>query len=245
MKKQFRGRIMTDKIRVAILDDHQGIVDGYLYRLDGEPDIEVVATLLYGEALEPTLAQHPVDVLLLDVHVPTSSDNPSPYPILFLIPKLLQIYPDLAILVISMHAQRTLIHAVMEAGACGYVLKDDQSTIRELASVIRTVADGGIHMSQYAYQQLRKRQTDELEQPLSPRQIEALSLCAAYPNASTIELARKMDIVSSTLRNLLSGAYLKLDVRTRAAAVAKARKMGVLASDVSAIDIRAYGGHTG
>jgi two-component system nitrate/nitrite response regulator NarL len=41
---------MSKKIRVAILDDHQSIVDGYLYRLQNAPDIEVVATAVYGEA---------------------------------------------------------------------------------------------------------------------------------------------------------------------------------------------------
>ncbi len=237
---------MTNKICVAILDDHQGIIDGYLHRLTGEPDIDVVGTVLYGEALEPMLAHQRVDVLLLDVHAPTSLENPNPYPILFLIPKLLQIYPRLAILVISMHTQRTLIHAVMEAGASGYVLKDDHETIKELASVIRSVAGGGIHLSQQAYQQLRARQAGDLNQPLSVRQLEALSLCAAYPDASTADLAHKMSIESSTLRNLLSGAYLKLDVRTRAAAIAKARQIELLTPDVSNVDLRTYGnGKTG
>ena len=147
---------MTDKIRVAILENHQGIIDGYQFRLSGTPDIEIVATAIYGEELEPMLAQVPVDVLLLDVHVPTSQENINPYPILYLIPRLLQTYPNLVILVISMHTQRKLIASVMEAGASGYILKDDQATIRDLASVIRSVANGGIHLSQSAYQKLDK-----------------------------------------------------------------------------------------
>ena len=221
---------MTDKIRVAILDDHQGIIDGYLYRLSFAQDIEVVATSAYGEDLEPMLDKKPVDVLILDVQVPTNAENHNPYPILYLIPKLLQKYSNLAILAISMHAQRTLIHAVMESGANGYVLKDDQAAIQELASIIRSVANGGIHLSSYAYQQLLKRYTDELNQPLTSRQLEALSLCAAYPDASTSDLAQKMNVANSTLRNLLSGAYLRLSVRNRTAAIAKARKLGLIST---------------
>ncbi len=223
---------MVDKIRVAILDDHQGIIDGYLYRLSGVPDIEVAATALFGEDLEQMLAAHPINVLLLDVNVPSSRQNPNPYPILYQIPKLLQAYTNLSILVISMHAQQTLINAIMEAGASGYILKDDQSSIRELASVIRTVAGGGVHLSQLAYQQLLKRRTGELGQPLSARQLEALSLCAANPDANTSELAKMMDIANSSMRNLLSGSYLKLKVRTRAAAVSKARQMGLISPNV-------------
>jgi len=232
---------MSDKIKVAILDDHQGIIDGYLYRLSNAPDIEVITTLTYGELLEPAMVQNPADVLLLDVQVPTSPANSNPYPILYLIPRLLQNYPDLAVLVITMHAQRTLIRAVMEAGANGYVLKDDQATIRELAAVIRSVASGGIHMSQYAYQQLLKRDSGELGlMALTSRQIEALSLYAAYPDASTAEIASRMNIANSTLRNLLSGSYLRLDVRNRAAAVAKARQMGIIVSNPRSEDLDEY-----
>ena len=222
-------------IHIAILDDHPGIIDGYRYRLSEEPDMEIVGTAGCGEELEPLLAAHPADVLLLDVQVPTSPENVNPYPILHLLPKLLQRHPEMNVLVISMHAQRALIQASMEAGANGYVLKDDQAAIRELAAVVRTVAGGGVYMSQMANQLLRKRPTDELNQSLSPRQIEALSLCAAYPDASTAELADKMSVAGSTLRNLLSGAYLKLEVRSRGAAVARARQMGLLPQDVSTL----------
>lgn len=233
-----------NKIRVAILDDHQGIIDGYLYRLGSAPDITVVATVLFGEDLEETLATHPVDVLLLDVQIPTSPTNPNPFPILYMIPRLLEIYPNLVVLVISMHTQRTLINAVMEAGASGYVVKDDQSTIRELPSVIRTVAGGSIYMSQYAYQELKKSKTGALLQPLSPRQLEALSMCAAFPDASTEELAHRMNIANSTLRNLLSGAYLKLNVRSKAAAIARARQMGLITPENPASDVKTYQGNT-
>ncbi len=234
--------MMKDKIRVAILDDHQGIIDGYLYRLGGAPDIEVVATILFGEDLEPTLARNPVDVLVLDVQIPTSPTNPNPFPILYIIPRLLELYPNLVVVVISMQTQRTLINAVMEAGASGYVVKDDQATIRELASVIRTVAGGSIYMSQYAYQELKKSRTGALLQPLSPRQLEALSMCAAFPDASSAELCQMMNIANSTLRNLLSGAYLKLNVRSKAAAIARARQMGLITPEKPTSDIRTYQG---
>jgi DNA-binding NarL/FixJ family response regulator len=141
-----------------------------------------------------------------------------------------------------MHNQRKLIEAVMAAGANGYVLKDDQNTIRNLASVIRTVAGGGIHLSQSAYQQLIKGQPDSRDQTLTPRQLEVLSLCGAYPDASTAELAASLFIANSTVRNLLSGVYLKLNVRTRSAAIAKARQVGLLPPDVPASDLRELGG---
>ena len=219
---------MNRKIRVTILDDHQGILDGYLFRLSKIPEIEVAATLSFGEELEPTLEKTPTDVLLLDVSVPTASDNRNPYPILHIIPKLLELYPNLAILVISMFTDRGLIRAVVEAGASGYIFKDDQATIRDLGNVVLAVANGGIYFSQEARQLILKHRNTNDTDPLTVRQLEALSLYAAYPDCSTTELAHKMSVSNSTVRNLLAGAYLRLGVHTRSAAIAKARELGVI-----------------
>jgi len=67
------------------------------------------------------------------------------------------------------------------------------------------------------------------DSPLTARQLQALSLCAAYPDATTGELADMLGVAHSTLRNLLSEAYLRLDVRNRTAAIEQARKMGLIA----------------
>jgi two-component system, NarL family, nitrate/nitrite response regulator NarL len=220
---------MKRKIQLTIMDDHQSIVDGYLYRLSNVPEIEVVATLAYGDELEPALNKCPTDVLLLDVEVPTSPTNQNPYPILHIIPKLLQLYPDLIVLVLSMHTGRGLIRAVVEAGASGYILKDDRERIQDLGKAILSVAGGGVCFSDKAL----KAFLDKKDKPLTIRQLEVISLCAAYPNSKTAELARKMKIANSTVRNLLSSAYLKLGVQTRAAAVAKARERGIITPDSS------------
>ncbi len=219
---------MKNKIRVAILDDHQAIIDGYSYRLKSAPDIEVTATLMYGEDLEPTLANQPIDVLLLDLQVPISPENSNPFPILYELPRLQETYPELDILIISMHAQPALIQAIMETGVSGYILKEDMAAFRDLDSVIRSVARHGIYLSPAAFQALGMRKTDSFTQPLSARQLEALSLCAAYPDVNTAELAAKMEISHSTLRNLLSGAYIKMNVRNRTAAILKAQQMGLI-----------------
>ncbi len=226
---------MAQKIRVTILDDHQNTIDGYIFRLSSHPKIEVVSTIGFGEELEPTLKKYPSDVLLLDVSVPTGPDNPNPYPILYIIPKLLQSYPDLNILVISMHAERGLIRAVMEAGANGYILKDDQSTARDLGSVVLSVAGGGIYFSQKAHELYKKNQSKENDGFFTNRQREALSLCAAYPNSTTTELAQKMTVSNSTVRNLLSSAYVRLGVHTRAAAIARARQLGLITPDTPTV----------
>jgi CheY-like chemotaxis protein len=127
---------MREKLRVAILDDHPAIVEGYKHYLSREPDIRVVASATLGEELEPMLAEHfPIHVLVLHINVPTSSSNLSPYPVFYLIPKLIQQYPGLKILIISMYKQSSVIRAAIEAGASGFVLKDDRDALETLGSV--------------------------------------------------------------------------------------------------------------
>lgn len=214
------------KTRVAILDDHISIIDGYKYRLAKNPDnIDVVATGTYGEMLETMLELHSIDVLILDINVPISPENHNVYPIMAMIPKILNRYPQLNILVISMLNQHTLIEAMADMGISGYILKEDQESISQLGNIVVAIAKGGVYFSPNAY-----RNTDQIfgKPVLTARQLEALSLCVAYPNESTDALAPKLNVTGSTFRNLLSGAYLRLGVRTRVAAIAAARQLGLL-----------------
>ncbi|MFZ1753327.1 MAG: response regulator transcription factor [Caldilineaceae bacterium] len=220
---------MGKKIRVAILEDHPSVVDGYRYRLEPATDIEIVEVLTYGKELAPFFAQaKPIDVLLLDVNVPTSATNRNPYPIHQMVPKLRSLYPGLQILVISMYKQRSVIKAVMQSGASGYILKDDRQSLAELGSVIRTVAGGGVYFSKEAHEQIADKEVDGTL--LSPRQLEVISLYAAYPDSTSAEIGKMMGLADATVRNLLSAAYLKLGVRGRTAAIARAKELGILAS---------------
>jgi DNA-binding NarL/FixJ family response regulator len=221
------------QVRVAILEDHQSIVDGYIYRLSTAPEIQVVGAASFGEDLEPLLASHPADVLLMDINIPASPENGNPFPILHMLPGLLDKYPGLRILAISVLTQNTLIEALIEAGISGYIFKHDQASIQQLAKIVLMTASGGVYFSQGAYQNMRGTLAKSTGSLLTLRQMEILSICAAYPDVSTAELAARLGIASSTLRNLLSGAYLRLEVRTRAAAIAKARKLGLLADSDS------------
>ena len=219
---------MSNKIRVSILDDHQSIIDGYIDRLSADPNIVVTAAMSYADELEPALAAHPTDVLLLDISVPTAPDNPNPYPILYIIPKLLDRYAGLSILVITMFNERQLIRSVMDAGASGYVLKDDQTIIRNLAQTVLSIANGETVFSSQAHQLLSRRDLAKDRNHLTQRQLEAISLCAAFPDWTTADLANKMSVANSTIRSLLSNAYLHLGVHSRLGAITKARELGLI-----------------
>ncbi len=216
---------MARKIRIAILDDHQGIIDGYYLRLGKVVGLEIVATASTAEDLEASLADQSVDAVILDVWVPTGPNNPNPYPILNFIPRLLQTYPDLAIIVISAVNERAFIQAVIEAGANGYILKEDQASYETLGTIVSALAkDGGLYLSPMANQKVGSQR----KLALTPREMEALSLCNAHPDWPLAKLAKHLGVQPSTIRNTLHGSYIRLEVESRSAAVAKARELGLI-----------------
>ncbi len=219
---------MPSQIRVAILDDNPGIVNGYLYRLKEAESIQVVGTAATGSELEALLTTQPVEVALLDVSVPTAPDDPRPYPILTVIPRLLQAYPGLSILVISMLIERVLIQALINAGASGYILKDDQIATQQLGAIIESVQAGGLYVSPQAAEQLKPLAPTPGQSPLTSQQIEILRLLVTHPEWSRSDLVTHLNITSSTLRNTLAHICLRLEVSDLAAAIAKARRLGLL-----------------
>jgi two-component system nitrate/nitrite response regulator NarL len=113
--------VPTKTVRVAILDDHQSIIDGYTYRLKNTANIELVATALYGEQLLSMLRRNSVDVLLIDLSVQTSAHEPAPYPVLRTSRKP-QEFPDLKVLECRCTPTRPDA-TIMELGVSGYICK--------------------------------------------------------------------------------------------------------------------------
>ena len=223
---------MTARVKLAILEDHQSIIDGYMYRLEKEPRIQVVGTCLFGSELAPLLEEHQVDVLLMDLSVPVSPENHAIYPIRHELDRILNQYPDMKVIVISVFDQQALIRSLVDIGIRGYILKDDQSSIKKLTRIIKIIADGGMYFGENLNVFGVQNKQTEL---LTPRQIEVLSLCIAYPDLPTSTLADKMGISGSTFRNLLSDAYRRLDVRTRGAAVIRVQELGLILGKASSI----------
>lgn len=217
---------MSAKIKVAILEDHQSIIDGYNYRLS-HSECEIVGAALYGEDIEKILAAKKPTVLILGANVRNSRENRNPFPILSFTRIALQKYPSMKILVISMLTAGALIEALVENGVSGYIFKDDERSIHQLSHIIQSVANGGIYFSPGAWEKVKPGHSALI---LTNRQLEALSVSAAYPDLSTYVLAQKLSISPSTFRNLLSGAYQRLGVSTRTAAIVRANHLGLLAN---------------
>ena len=133
---------MTNKIKIGILEDHPAVVAGYKSQLRESPDMEVTWTARFYSEVESNLENFSTDILILDASVDNAPEDPNTFPILQAIPALLEEYPEMVILVISMHDRPAFIKAIRRTGANGYILKDDVEANESLDEILLAVADG-------------------------------------------------------------------------------------------------------
>lgn len=217
---------MSHSIKIAIIEDHQGIIDGYKFRLQKAEDIEIIDVAMNGEELNDLLATHlEIDILIMDINVPVSTQNKNFFPILQLVPKIIEEHPNTRVLIISMLSELNLIKELVDAGISGYVVKDDVESIRALSSILRKINRGELYFSE----SIKGKLQDFVNQfGLTNRQLEILSVCAAYPDLTSEQVAEMIDIASSSLRTTLSAIYSRLNVRSKAAAIFKAKDLGLI-----------------
>jgi DNA-binding NarL/FixJ family response regulator len=124
--------------RVLIADDHQLLRMGLGQMLAADGGFVVVGECESCSQLEPLLAQHDPDVLILDLQLRDGSALERIIPVL-------AAFPHLAILVLSMHDQRVYAERCLKLGAKGYLMKEEAAPL--ITSAIRAVADGKAFLS--------------------------------------------------------------------------------------------------
>lgn len=209
-------------VRLVVLNNRQIEIDGIRYRLSGERDIRVIGAARFGRRLASLLEQEPADLLLADRAAPAESGDPAPYDVLAHLPDLRRISPTLKVVLIATEVSRAEMRESRHRGAHGYLLRDDHETWANLAQVVRLLASGGYFFSggHDCVGDMTKADPDGL----TPRQLEILELLADHPDMTTYAVSLHLGVAHSTVRNLLSNAYLRLGVSTRAAAIARLRR---------------------
>ena len=207
------------KVRVVLADDHPMYRYGVAAVLATADEIELAGEASDGEALVALVEAERPDVVLTDLAMP-GLDGASACR------RLLGLYPDLGVLVLTMHADDESLVAALRAGARGYLLEGADKA--ELIRAILAVADG-----QAVYGAPVARRIAELfgagapPRPaapfpgLTPREREVLGLLA--DGARNSEIARRLGMTDKTVRNHVSAILMKLQVTDRTAAAIKAR----------------------
>lgn len=209
-------------IRVVTMGDHLLALQAVAAALQDDPDTELVATTRGSEELLQAVRQSQPGVTVLDFSIRAHAANPPA-----IVAALRSACPATNILALVSRADGILALELIEAGALGCLLCDDEEALA-LAGAVRAVAAG-----QRVYSRdILYRHLELSRHPLPPQALSVLRLVAdGLTNAA---IARRLSISDRTVRNCLTEAYAVLGVwgngelNPRVNAINKARSLGWL-----------------
>ena len=217
---------MKPPVRILIADDHTILRAGIRSLLDLVPDFQVVGEVDNGKDAIYQAGQLKPDLLLSDLSMPKTNGTEA-------IQHIKSRYPDIKILVLTVHKTEEYVHAALKAGANGYVLKDDTSD--ELISAIKNIAAGKTYLSPsicnevvmgYLADPGKERISTSIEQ-LTSREREVMKLIAeGYRNK---DIAQYLSISLKTVEKHRSNMMKKLDLHSASSITSYAIKNGLAA----------------
>lgn len=210
-------------LRVVLVEDHPLFRKGLRAVLESTSDLRVVAEQRDADTITEIVAEHQPDLVLMDLALPGISGLEATR-------RLARSSPAVPVLVLTMSDDDTDVLAAIQAGARGYLVKGAGQ--EEVLNAARTVAAGGaVFGSQIASRiavLLEGRQARDsalLFPALTEREREVLSLVAR--GLDNRRIARELVLSEKTVRNHLTHIFDKLQVASRAEAVARARDAGL------------------
>ncbi|MEP1034337.1 response regulator transcription factor [Ekhidna sp.] len=176
----FIGREKSAKMKIFLTDDHAILLGGLIKILSTEDDLEIVGSAGSVQETLDLLTQKKVDLLITDYNLPDDDG-------LSLVRKVKRKYPEIRIIVLSMHDETHLIKEILKEGVDGYILKKDSH--QELVNAVRAVKNGKVYLSSDVNTMLMKGLNGTEEQRLlTDREREILKLIAKeYTNRQMAE----------------------------------------------------------
>lgn len=206
----------TETVTLVVADDHPAFADGLARVLPERCDVRIVASCGDGRAALAAILEHRPHVALLDLRMPSLDGRA-------VLGEIVRAGLPTRVLVCSAHGEPTIVRALLQDGARGYLAKT--ASWEEIANAVRTVADGGVWVSPT----LQAGLNDELCDPRrasSERELEVLELGAQ--GLTDVEIGARMYISRETVRTNLKRCAEKLGVSGRTALVATALRRGLL-----------------
>ena len=186
-------------IRLLLVDDHPLVRDGLRARLEAVPGFEVVGEAGNAVEAQERMAALQPSLVLMDVGMKDVNG-------IELTARLLETYPALQVLMLSMYDNPEYVQRAMQSGARGYVLKDSPAI--EIIAAIEAVAAGGTFLSPAVSKRLFRNQAPR--PLLSPRESEILSALAR--GLSSKQIAREMDVSVRTVETHRQSIKRKLSL---------------------------------
>ncbi|MEM1219810.1 MAG: response regulator transcription factor [Bacteroidota bacterium] len=212
-------------IQVAIVDDQRLFRDGLLSILNSIEGIEVGLEAKNGQDLLDQIDGKDLDVILLDMEMPVLDG--------FKTTKILkEKYPDIKVLLLSMHNDEHLIARMMKIGASGYLLKDMAAD--ELKPAILQVQTTGFFFSEAVVKALLHQVQNPEDKPfpfptevrLTPRELEVLQLICQQK--TTREIGEALYLATATIEGHRKNLLSKTGMRNVAGLVLFAIRSGIV-----------------
>jgi len=190
-------------------DDHPMFREGVKRIIDDVPYLQVVGEVGDGAELLQILPGALPDMVILDLTMPGLHGTE-------VTKEIKKRYPQIKVLILTMHKSKEHLSRVIMAGADGYLLKEN--AFGDLISAIDTIRQGGSYISSLLSTQMidffRQKSRSEPEDVLSSREKEVLALLAG--GKSSKEIAQHLSLSAATVHAHLGKIKKKLDIKNSA-----------------------------
>lgn len=212
---------MASDVRVAIIEDQPRIRDGLRMLIDGTAGYCCSGAYASMEEALPRIGSELPEVVLVDIGLPGMSGIDG-------IRRLKELWPDLALVVLTIYSDDKRIFDALCAGARGYLLKNTPPA--RLLESVREIMNGGAPMSP----EVARRVVDLFQQihpsvpdhDLTPHEMRLLKLLVEGHNYQTAAAELKVSV--NTIRFHMRSVYSKLQVHSKAEAVSKALRARII-----------------
>ncbi|SDH19253.1 two component transcriptional regulator, LuxR family [Alteribacillus persepolensis] len=224
-------------IKLLLIDDHQLFREGVKRILDMEANFEVVAEGDDGDEAVSLVEQYDPDVVLMDINMPGTNGVEATR-------HLIEAFPEIKVLILSIHDDESYVTHVLKTGAAGYLLKEMDADA--LIEAVKVVGHGGAYIHPKVTHNLIKEyrrlassdeavgtggevgfKEVEYRKPLhilTRRECEVLQLMTdGYSNRL---IGETLYISEKTVKNHVSNILQKMNVNDRTQAVVESIKKG-------------------
>ncbi|MCB1851577.1 MAG: response regulator transcription factor [Gammaproteobacteria bacterium] len=214
------------KKRILIVDDHKIVREGLRSLIEDDGSYEVVGEAANGREALKLVRQLLPDLVIMDVAMNEMNGIDATR-------QLTRVAPDVRVLALSMHSDSRYVKQMLEAGAMGYLVKEN--AFEEIAAALRSVLAGRLYVSPQAsgaiLQDIVHGQVMEGDavSPLTTREKETLQLIAE--GHSTAEIAERLFVSVKTVETHRKKVMDKLELRSVAELTKYAIREGITSVD--------------
>jgi two-component system, NarL family, response regulator NreC len=217
---------MAERVRVLIVDDHAVVRAGLKMLLSADPELEIVGEAGDGHSALRLTRDLAPDVVLMDISMPDMNGIEATR-------RIKELFPDVAVLALTMHEDDQYFFEMLGAGASGYVPK--RAAPDDLVSAIRAVKDGGVFLfpslarllvGDYLHRVEQEGSTGRSYDALTDREREVLTRIAQ--GRSNQQIAEELTISVKTVNRHRENIMAKLNLHSRVELVRYAIEKGMI-----------------